>query len=186
MRVDARLGSLPVLALLPALLAGCNANSLPPFKEQATPLTVAGNAAAQGPVDGIPCEAGEGFVLHVHPHLAVYTFGHPRSIPSDIGITEAGSSSCLCWLHTHDESGIIHVESPVVRKFTLGNFFHIWGQPLGPEQVGPELGEVTAFLDGAPVTVDVTEIELKDHAVIQLDVGTPVVPAQPYTFPPGF
>jgi hypothetical protein len=30
-------------------------------------------------------------------------------------------------LHTHDTSGIIHVESPTVRSFTLGEFVDLWG-----------------------------------------------------------
>src|SRR5581483_12030445 len=30
-------------------------------------------------------------------------------------------------LHTHEPDGIIHVESPVNRKFTLGEFFDVWG-----------------------------------------------------------
>ncbi len=30
-------------------------------------------------------------------------------------------------LHTHDASGIIHVESSVKRNYTLGEFLNIWG-----------------------------------------------------------
>jgi len=40
------------------------------------------------------------------------------------------------WLHTHAADGIIHTESPVERTYTLGDFFDIWGQPLGRHQVG--------------------------------------------------
>lgn len=29
------------------------------------------------------------------------------------------------WLHTHDESGVIHIESPLRRAFTLGNVFDL-------------------------------------------------------------
>ncbi len=32
-------------------------------------------------------------------------------------------------LHTHDTSGIIHVESNTVRPYTLGEFLNIWGGP---------------------------------------------------------
>lgn len=34
------------------------------------------------------------------------------------------------------------------RAYTLGDFFAVWGQPLGPDQVGPVTGNVTAFYDG--------------------------------------
>ena len=30
-------------------------------------------------------------------------------------------------LHTHDSSGVIHVESTVTRNYTLGDFFNVWG-----------------------------------------------------------
>ncbi|MBI3485457.1 hypothetical protein HY025_00770 [Candidatus Daviesbacteria bacterium] len=38
-------------------------------------------------------------------------------------------------IHTHDDSGIIHVESPVKRDFTLGDFFAIWGKAFNKDQV---------------------------------------------------
>ena len=34
------------------------------------------------------------------------------------------------WVHTHTPDGIIHIEAPEARSFTLGDFFNIWGQPL--------------------------------------------------------
>ncbi len=38
------------------------------------------------------------------------------------------AGGCFYWLHTHTEDGIIHIESPVQRTFTLGHFFAIWGR----------------------------------------------------------
>src|SRR5262249_53559585 len=88
------------------------------------------------------------------------------------------------WLHTHDETGVIHIESPEKRTFTLGNFFDIWKQPLSADQVGPAKGKVTAFLDGKPYAGDPRTIPLNSHGVIQLDVGQ-VVPFSNYTFAQG-
>lgn len=146
------------------------------------PLAPAGNAAQQGPVNGISCEASEQFVLHIHAHLAVYDHGEARSLPAGIGITPR---VCVAWLHTHDGSGILHIESPSERTFTLGDFFGVWGQPLDGDTVGPAQGAVTAFVDGVKVDGDPSSIALHDHAVVQLDVGEPVVAAQPYSFPSG-
>jgi len=39
-------------------------------------------------------------------------------------------------LHTHDSTGIIHMETVHPFRFTLGDFFKVWGVKLGPEQVG--------------------------------------------------
>ena len=91
---------------------------------------------------------------------------------------------CLYWLHTHNATGVIHVESPVQRVYTLGQFFDIWGQPLSTTQVGRATGSVTAFLNGKRFSGDPRSIKLTPHALIQLDVGK-VVPPQPFTFPAG-
>src|SRR5437763_14718324 len=45
----------------------------------------------------------------------------------------------------HYPDFVVHVESPVQRTFTLGDFFAIWGQPLSPTRVGPASGSVNAF-----------------------------------------
>lgn len=92
--------------------------------------------------------------------------------------------SCFYWLHTHTEDGVIHVESPDQRTFTLGALFDLWGQPLSSSQVGSETGPVIAYLNGQRYQGDPRAISFAPHAVIQLDVGVDVPPA-PYTFPPG-
>ena len=74
-------------------------------------------------IDGIQCNASEQLVFHNHAHLDIYMNGQPYTVPSQIGIVPG---NCIYWLHTHDDSGIIHIESPVTRNFTLGQFFDIW------------------------------------------------------------
>ncbi len=151
------------------------------------PLTaapaLAGTGAAAGgeTVDGIQCQAGEQALFHIHAHLTIFVNGTPRQIPQGIGIT----GSCLYWLHTHAPDGIIHVESPVQRTFTLGDFFDIWGQPLGPGQVGPATGPVTAIYDGKLYDGNPRDIPLRAHAQIQLDIGRPLVAPVTITFPSG-
>jgi hypothetical protein len=147
-------------------------------------------------VDGIQSSPMEQVLFHIHAHLAVYVDGVQKLVPYGIGIVPpyrlqdttngpfvAGASK-FYWLHTHDESGVIHIESPVQRTFTLGNLFDLWHQPLGPAQVGPDTGPVTAFVDARQVGGDPRDIPLGPQDVIQLDVGT-VVPFQPYTFTNG-
>ena len=152
---------------------------------------------AQGrTVDGISSSNNEQLAFHIHSHLQIYVNGKQRLVPYGVGIVPpidvqdsnsgpfAPGGKALYWLHTHDESGIVHIESPVKRAFTLGNFFDIWGQKLSGNQVGPASGKVTAFVDGKQVSGDPAKIKLGDHQVIQLDVGK-VVPPQSYTFPQG-
>ena len=89
------------------------------------------------------------------------------------------ATRCYYWLHTHTNDGVIHVESPTQRLYTLGDFFDIWRQPLGPTRVGPATGPVTAYVDGKAYPGGPRGVVLREHADIQLDVGSPVAPPQP-------
>ena len=93
--------------------------------------------------------------------------------------------NCFYWLHTHAADGIIHIESPVQRTFTLGDFFDEWGQPLGPDQVGPATGHVVAIYNGQVYQGNPRDIPLTKHAQIQLEVGTPLIAPDSITFPSG-
>lgn len=149
--------------------------------------TAAGSAGSGGqPVDGITCQTNEQTLFHVHAHLTIFVGGVPSRVPYGIGIPGAqvsntaegpfvNAGNCFYWLHTHAEDGIIHIESPIERTFTLGDFFDIWGQPLGPDRVGPATGTVTALYDGKRYEGNPRDIPLEAHAQIQLEVGTPLV-----------
>jgi len=161
-----------------------------------TLLTPTIGDASGAVVDGIAPGVSEQVAFHIHAHLAVFVNNEQRGIPYGIGVlgpfqlqqTADGpfvtGGTGFYWLHTHDTTGVIHVESPVQRRYTLGEFFDLWGQPLSPTQVGPERGPVTALVDGTRFVGDPRDIALAAHAVIQLDVGA-VHPFEPYTFAPG-
>jgi len=89
-------------------------------------LLSAGTVRAAGlangaPVDGIKCDAMEGAVMHIHQHLAIRDHGKAVTVPDDVGRPLA--AQCLYWIHTHTPDGIVHIESPGFRTFTLGEFF---------------------------------------------------------------
>jgi hypothetical protein len=188
-----RIAGAAAIALAAAVAVGLVASA---GHSSAAPLASTRGEASGAPVDGIRCEAAEQVLFHVHAHLAVYVDGRRRVVPEGIGIpppraeqqTPAGpfvtAGRCFYWLHSHTRDGIVHIESPVQRTFTLGNYFDIWGQPLGPRRVGPAAGPVTAFVDGRRFDGDPRTIPLRAHEVIQLDVGTVVRPL-PFTFPAG-
>ena len=154
-------------------------------------------ATAAPMIDGIGAGSTEQVAFHIHAHLAVYVNGRQETVPYGIGVlpplqlqqTPEGpfveGGKAFYWLHTHDNSGVIHIESPVERQYTLGDFFDIWGRPLGPTQVGPDPGPVTILVDGQVVPGDPRDVPLNAHSVIQLDVGS-FAPFQPFTFPAGF
>ena len=163
----------------------------------AAPLARARVIAYGQRIDGIACQRSEQVLFHIHAHLTIFVGGKPRQVPAGIGIapplqvdaTPVGAfvagAACFMWLHTHSADGIIHTESPVTRTYTLGNFFDIWGQPLGPDRVGPARGRVTAFLNGRVVTGNPRRVPLLPHAQIQLDVGRPLTAPERINFPRG-
>jgi hypothetical protein len=147
-------------------------------------------------IDGIQCQASEQVVYHVHAHLTIFVHGTARQIPMAIGIPGAqqmwspegnfiDAGTCFYWLHTHAADGIIHIESPTERTYTLGQFFAEWGQPLSTSQVGPAKGHVTALYNGQVYVGNPRNIPLNAHAQIQLEVGTPLIAPETITFPAG-
>jgi len=159
-------------------------------------LASTATAVTGQPKDGISCQTSEQTLFHIHAHLTVFVNGSARQVPAAIGIpgavaqsTPAGSfvgqGTCFYWLHTHAADGIIHIESPVHRTYTLGNFFDEWGQPLSTSRVGPASGHVVAIYNGQVFTGDPRNIPLTAHAQIQLEVGSPLVAPEQITFPNG-
>jgi hypothetical protein len=147
------------------------------------PELASANAGITGqPVDGIECLGSEQLKFHDHAHLAIFVNGEQRTVPAGIGISP--DQTCLYWMHSHTPDGVIHMESPISRGFTLGNYFDIWGQPLSSTEVGPAKGTVTAFVDGKQFTGDPRDVRIGEHVNVQLDVGK-VVPFKNYEYGEG-
>ena len=150
------------------------------------PLAGTATAATGQPVDGISCQTSEQTLFHIHAHLTIFVNGAARQVPAGIGIPGAQATqtaqgpfietgTCFYWLHTHAADGIVHIESPVVRTFTLGAFFDEWGQPLGPSVAGPAHGHVTVLYNGKVFEGNPRDVPLTAHAQVQLEVGTSLV-----------
>ena len=162
----------------------------------AAPLTGTTTKATGQKVDGISCQTNEQTIFHIHAHLTVFVNSSPRQVPAGIGIPSARSQNtaqgsfvdggkCFYWLHTHAADGIVHIESPVQRTYTLGDFFDEWGQPLGPGQVGPDKGHVTVIYNGRLYQGNPRDVPLTKHAQIQLEVNTPLVAPEKIVWPSG-
>jgi hypothetical protein len=162
----------------------------------APPLASTASAATGQTVDGISCNVGEQLVYHLHAHLTIFAGGQARQVPYGIGIPGAQptqtpngpfvqTGTCFYWLHTHAPDGIIHIESPAAKTYTLGDFFDEWRQPLSSGQAGPDKGHVTALYNGRVWTGNPRDIPLTKHAQIQLEVGRPLVAPEQIPFPNG-
>ncbi len=115
-------------------------------------------------IDGMRCTASEGSVMHVHPRLSLVLDARNVSVPAGIGAVE---TRCLYNIHTHDTSGIVHVESPTAMNFTLGELFDVWNKTrtYGSEFVPSNLDKyasVTAYVNGVEYKGDYRNIVLQD------------------------
>ncbi len=125
------------------------------------------------PVDGVYCDTLEQTTYHYHALLAMYINGKAVPLASQIGI----ASDCYYWLHTHDTSGVIHIESPNSHTYTLGNFLDEWSQrfsSLGyPTQLNSANWQV--WVNGKVYNGDLHNIVLKAHEIITLAYNSPGV-----------
>ena len=100
--------------------------------------------------------------LHIHPNLKTYIDGKEVAVPGNIGI----SGTCMAEMHTHDGTGVIHIESiEAGRTFTVADFFTILAEPLEKEAY-----TLSSSVNG-DTGVDLGTYELKDHDVVILSYG---------------
>jgi hypothetical protein len=143
-------------------------------------------------VNGIACDTLTP-VQHIHSHLTLIADGAQRAIPLAVGVNNpfilqnfVVAAGCFYWIHTHDATGIIHVEAPVTTPFTLGQFFAIWGQPLSRTNVGGFSGTVTAYIDSTKYDGDLGALDFQAHRQITLIVGTVPDTIPIYAFPAAY
>jgi hypothetical protein len=121
---------------------------------------------------GLSQLGAEGTVIHIHQHLDIYVNGKHEPVPANIGIYDG---QYLTELHTHDESGIMHVESPTKRDFVLGDFFGVWGVRLNAKCVGAYCKPQTPwrmYVNGLNYPGDPASLILKKHQEIAFVIGT--------------
>jgi len=131
--------------------------------------------------------------VHYHAHLDINVDGNAVVVPQYIGFVVQGNKAVgLAPLHTHDDTGIIHIENSVPADFVLGQFFVEWGVKFTPTCVGPYCAgkgkELAVFVDGQRITGDPTELVLKKHQEIAIEYGAAgklPTPPSSYAFPGG-
>jgi hypothetical protein len=126
-----------------AALIGCGSSNSAP--EKGLVITGADVSATQPPWPpqyrglaqrikrlGLPAAAENRF--HIHALLSVFNQGLLVTIPANIGLDARNHVESS--LHTHDQTGIIHMEAVRRFPFTLGDFFDVWGVRFGAGTLG--------------------------------------------------
>jgi hypothetical protein len=144
-----------------------------------------GNTATGGhgeTIDGVQC-ANMADNYHVHAHLTIVKDGQMLAVPAQIGRI----TGCDYEIHTHDASGELHVESTAVKRFTLGQLFKIWGQPLSATGVAGLSGQPVKFYindngDVREYVGDPAQIELASRRAITIQIGSTPATLATYTW----
>jgi len=142
---------------------------------------------------GLPCLGTEMLEVHYHAHIDITVDGNRVVVPQYLGfVAEGDHVAGLAPLHTHDNTGIIHIENSVPATFYLGQVFVEWGVRFTPTCLGPYCSgkgkELAVFLDGQRYAGDPTKLVLKKHEEIAIEYGaTGKLPTPPssYAFPAG-
>jgi hypothetical protein len=114
----------------------------------------------------------EGTVLHIHQHLDIFVDGKHVTVPQSIGIYDG---QYITELHTHDTSGVMHVESPTKRDYTLGDFFGVWGVRMDANCIGGYCKPQTpwrVYVNGLNQPGNPADLVLKAHQEIAIVIGT--------------
>lgn len=165
----------PVLADTYTELVAGTINSPPGWPSWVAP-------ANRAPVGGVGCLINENY--HLHSLVTIYKDGVRQGLPDNIG-----RGSCAYELHTHDVMGVVHIETDLPKKFTLGQFFALWRQPLGAAGTAGLPGPVRFYLiDNETLTRftgDPAQLELTPHREIVIISGTPPRVLPKYRWPAG-
>jgi len=134
--------------------------------------------AAYPPVDSIFCDQLEQSASHYHALVYIYINGQQVQVPQGVGI--ASDSSCFYWMHTHDTTGVIHIEAPNGRDFTLGNFLDIWSTHFsGYHNELSSADGWTVYIGSQKYNGDFHNIVLKSHMIVTLAYNSPGVKPNP-------
>jgi hypothetical protein len=127
-------------------------------------------------VGRLRCANGRRFAVHIE------LFAHRRVaiVPPGIGVARSG---CSYPLRTNAPTGVVEVLAG--GRFTLGDFFRVWGRRFDATHLLSFRGPVSLFVGGKRRTGDPRELVLTKHAQIVIEVGGYVAPHPSYLFPRG-
>ena len=135
-------------------------------------------------------------VFHIHSHLDVFVDGVKAEVPANIGLAQTGVSTAspgatvIAAIHTHDATGVIHIEGATTFDPTLRDVFGVWGVRFTKTCLGVYCATADSPLDvyvnGKKLTSDPTGYVMKAHDEIAVVFGEPPksIP-KTYKFPKG-
>lgn len=108
----------------------------------------------------LTCTTDMATKYHIHPVLTIVISGVKQIIPGEIGI----KPTCMTSIHTHDDSGQLHIEASVKKDFTLGDFFAVWGKTFNKDQILDSGSNQKSLIT---VTVNGKVVDTYENTVLQ-------------------
>jgi hypothetical protein len=132
-----------------------------------------------------------GMAEHYHAHLDVIVNGESVPVPAELGVD--GATGDMAYLHTHDPSGLVHVEAGTKgQPFSLGQLFTLWNVRLDEAQLGAlrtsDGNTLTLYVNGQKVPGNPSMLQLAPYQQIALvygPEGQDVDVPDSYNFAPG-
>ena len=156
-----------------------------------------------GPIDGSPCRPTMSNNYHVHVFVGIYVNGTAYAVPDAIGMFKpaaeqngfTATAQCYYDVHTHDASGIVHVEAkdpqnvPITGTiYNSSQLFDEWGINVAANHFGPFNGTLKVITSGQTYrggpgngviyrstygawTGDPNKIPLYSHEVLFFEIG---------------
>lgn len=140
------------------------------------------NLAARARRLGIPEPGKERY--HRHALVRVYADGLLVPLPQYLGLDL--KRDVLTGLHTHDSSGVLHMEADKPFRATIGDMFTLWGVAFGPDHIGAlrngDGRTLRVYVNGTRIEDPAAHVIAKDDViVIAFDDGRQDVPLRPDT-----
>lgn len=116
----------------------------------------------------------EALTYHIHQHLDIFLNGKKITLPQCIGIYGCYQNfAFITELHTHRTDGVIHVEAPSNKHYTLGTFFAEWGVFLSKKCIGGYCQGYKWYVNGKPQAGPAYALNLEPHEEIAIVIGKP-------------
>jgi hypothetical protein len=154
------------------------------------PPALNARVANRRPVGALRCERSE--VRRFGVHLELFAHGRVVVVPAGIAVAPPWRAvrphvldgACSYPARTRTPIGVIEIASG--SRISLGEFFDLWGQPLGRHRLAgfrtTAFAHVRAYVGGVEWRGPLRAIPLRRHAAIALELGRHVPPHPSFRF----
>jgi hypothetical protein len=108
----------------------------------------------------LTCTTDMATEYHIHPILKIFINDVEVEIPANVGI----EPTCMRSLHTHTADGVLHVEAPVQRDFTLADFFAVWEKTFSATEL---MGNVANETHAVTMTVNGESVDTFENTIFK-------------------